>query len=76
MKLTQIPKTRVVLPDLYVSVDMTEVDAKMFKEFKENYGNFLALVEGRVFDVRSGKATIHFDASGIIKAIDINLRTL
>lgn len=77
MKTVQIPKNkRVVLPDLYVTVDMTEKDAEMFKVFKEHYNNFLALIDGRVFDVRRGKATIHFNASGAIKVIDINLRTL
>lgn len=76
MKEITLRKTRVVLPDLAATVHMTDKQALMFLEFQEDYSNYIALKEGRVFDIQSGSATVHFDSGGKVKNININLRTM
>ena len=56
---------RVIVNNL-VTIDITEEEAVMFKEFMERYEVFDKLLRGGFFDIRKGSAEVHFNASGDI----------
>jgi len=58
-----------------VNVEMTAKDVKLFKEFQENYGNILAMSQGKVFEAKGCKVIMGIDSKGLVSNIDIHLRT-
>lgn len=55
-----------------VVVNLSPADSLLFVEFRRRQDIFAELVKGGVFDLRSGSATIHFDADGILRKIEKN----
>ncbi len=56
-----------------IKVEMSEHEAKAFLEFQKHYKDFMALYEGGVFNIRNGRAIIHFDAVGTMVEVDFEL---
>ena len=60
-----------------VIVELSPIDAELFIQFQKHYLEFKYLIERRVFDIKSGSATIHFDSVGnMAKNIDFHLTSL
>lgn len=47
------------------TVDLTNIDAELFKLFRKHQDAFQLLVDNGVFEVRNGQVTIDFDKDGI-----------
>lgn len=48
----------------------------MIKLLSDNYHNLKALVDGKVFNIGgSAKVVLHVDGSGLIRDIEINIKT-
>lgn len=56
-----------------IKVELTEHEAKAFVEFQKHYKDFMALHEGGVFNIRNGRATLHFDTNGSMVQVDFEL---
>lgn len=56
-----------------VTVELSEYEAKAFVQFQKHYKDFMALHEGGVFNIRNGKAILHFDATGGMTEVDYEL---
>lgn len=54
-----------------IKIELTEDDAAMFAEFQKRYSFFNLLDSLKVFDVRNGSLTVHFDKFGGIGKIKI-----
>ena len=54
-------------------IEMTEDDAVLFRAFREHQDNFSILYARGVFNVRSGKATLHLDEQGIVNDIKLEI---
>lgn len=52
-----------------VTIILTETDAGRWKQFQQNYDNFMLLVNKGVFDIKTGKATLNF-LNGELQMID------
>ena len=52
-----------------VTIILTETDANRWKQFQQNYDNFMLLVNKGVFDIKTGKATLNF-LNGQLQMID------
>lgn len=50
-------------------VEMTDEDARLFLMFRQHQSRFKLLLEGGVFDIKSGQATISFKPTGEIGSI-------
>lgn len=53
-------------------IELSEEEAKQFKEYQEHHTQIRVLIDRGVFDITSGSATIHFDSDGIIRKIEGN----
>lgn len=53
-----------------VTVFLTTPEALMFKDFQAFHATFALLCKSGVFDIKSGSATLHFDALGQIQKIE------
>ena len=58
-----------------IKVDLTEDDALLFRAFRENQENFSILYASGVFNIRSGKATLHFNLEGVLDSVDADVPT-
>lgn len=52
-----------------ITIFLTETDALRFKEFQQNYDNFMLLISQGVFSIKNGSAVINFDTNGHITTI-------
>jgi hypothetical protein len=57
------------------TVQMTRHDAALFLLFQQYYDDFGFMMESGVWDIRNGKATLHFDEGGRLKNIKRELWT-
>ncbi len=48
---------------------MPDEDVKKFLVFQEHYDVFSLLLDRGVFNIRNGSAALHFDANGILQAV-------
>lgn len=55
-----------------VLLELSDQDAAAFKLFMQYYPQFALLVDNQVFDLRNGRAEIHFSPTGEIHAIDLH----
>lgn len=55
--------------DSSVTIIITEVEAKAWKDFQKNYETFMLLVNSGVFEVKNGSIALHFDAKGDLQLI-------
>lgn len=55
-----------------VILELNERDAQLFLAFQRNYEEFVLLLENRVFDLRNGRAELHFNHQGQIASIDLH----
>ncbi len=53
-------------------LELSDQDAAAFKLFMQYYQQFELLVDNRVFDLRNGRAEIHFSPTGEIHSIDLH----
>jgi hypothetical protein len=58
-----------------IKVDLTEDDALLFRAFKEHQDNFSVLLASGAFNVRSGRATLHFNNEGVLDSVDVEVPT-
>jgi len=58
-----------------MKIDLSEQDAHLFKEFQKHYDDFKSLLNGKIFEFKSGKAEIHKSDNGIIQEIHISSKT-
>jgi len=54
------------------TIFLTPLQATQFLEFQKNHAMFIFLLQNKVFDIRNGSATIHFDNNGVIGKIERN----
>ncbi len=54
------------------TIFLTPIQAEQFIQFQKNHAMFIFLLQNKVFDIKSGSATIHFDHNGVIGKIDRN----
>lgn len=59
--------------DELIKIELTEYEAKAFVEFQKHYKDFMALHEGGVFNIRNGRAILHFDTNGVMVQTDFEL---
>lgn len=52
-----------------ITIFLTENDAVRFKEFQQNYDNFMLLINKGVFEIKNGSAVLNFDSNGKITTI-------
>lgn len=52
-----------------VTIILTETDANRWKQFQQNYDNFMLLINKGVFEIQTGKATLNF-LNGELQMID------
>ncbi len=57
------------------TIFLSDEDTELFKEFQKHYKEFKALLEGKFFEFKSGKAEIHKSAEGDIQEIYISSKT-
>lgn len=58
-------------------IELTKQQQEWFKILSDNHVNFKALVDAHVFNVRTaGKVILNFDSSGVIRDIEITIKTL
>jgi len=55
--------------DKEVTIYITEDIAKEFVLFQKNYETFKTLLDSKVFDLRGGSVTLHFDHEGVLQLI-------
>jgi hypothetical protein len=52
-------------------VYLTEEDATRFKQFCQYYEKFSFLLERDIFDIKNGRAILHFDCDGVLRQINV-----
>lgn len=56
--------------DPQVTIFLTPPEVAMFKDFQEYHATFTLLAQKGVFNIKNGKAIIHFDSNGYIQNIE------
>lgn len=56
-----------------ITIELTEEEAILFRAFRENQDRFTEIYDSGVFNVRSGRAVLHFNTEGVLDAIDIDV---
>jgi len=54
------------------TIFLTPLQAQQFLEFQKNHAMFVFMLQNKVFDIKNGSATIHFDSNGVIGKIERN----
>lgn len=57
-----------------VSVEMTDRDAQAFMLFRKYQDKIALLLENQVFDLKNGRAELHFGPAGDIDSIDLHAK--
>lgn len=53
-----------------VTIELNEIDAKTFMQYRKYQDTFLKLLESGVFDQHNAAITLYFDSQGVIQMID------
>ena len=56
-----------------ITISLTDEDAVLFRAFKEHQENFSVLYASGLFNIRSGKAALHFNLEGVLDSVDIDV---
>ena len=52
-----------------VVIELTELDAETFREYRRYQDNFETLLKAGVFETKSASVTVDFDKHGVIQVI-------
>lgn len=58
-----------------ITIDLTEQDAELFREFRKNQDLFCMLLNGGVFTTQNGQVTLNFDPMGTLTHINQSVIT-
>lgn len=56
-----------------ITIELTEEEAMLFRAFREYQSQFTDIYDSGVFNVRSGKAVLHFNVDGVLDSVDIDV---
>jgi hypothetical protein len=48
-----------------VTIQLTAMEAELFKQYRKHEPLFIKLLQKKIFDIRDGKATLHFNNDGL-----------
>lgn len=57
-----------------VNIELTDNEAELFKQFRQNEPNFTAMLSCGVFDVKKGQVILSFSAEGKLTDVDIHIK--
>lgn len=55
-----------------VKLELTPVDAELFREFRRVQDTLSILSSAGVFNVKNGRAILNFDAQGVLTQVDFD----
>lgn len=67
----ELKKVEYFMTKTPIKIELTEEDAVMFAQFQKRYAFFNLLESLKVFDIKNGSLTIHFDKFGGLGKIKV-----
>lgn len=58
-----------------IKIEVTELDANLFAQFRRNQDLFQLLLDRGVFNIKNGKAILNFDHQGTLAEIKLSTIT-
>jgi hypothetical protein len=59
----------------WIKIELTPIDAEMFKLFRQYQIDFQTMVQAGVFDFKNGTAYLCRDPNGVLKNISLQIKT-
>lgn len=57
------------MPDQTITIELTDKEVVLFKEFCKHYGEFKEMYRARMFSFTNGKKCVHRDENGKLRRI-------